>query len=341
MEHAPIYRSTKRLTRASPIRWRRTASLASAVIGVAVSGIALGYHGFAYSTDRPESDTSVSRETDLPFPGFSVQPQGRGHPDAMSALSSALLARVPVGQAVVESLGQPLGPLPFPVQQPAQQPTAQPSSTPFSEVDLPFLGPSEVISDPSAESIVAEAADTVAAVEDVSSESLAVAEVQRAAPVAFTPRAVPVTVAAPEESVDADPGFQAAAAQVDDSPPPAVVEADPTTAPTARPSQPSPVKTVAPTKAPTQAPTVAPTPRPTPDPVPVRVRKVIPVEKDPPPKQAAGRDENKQPEVRRPAPQPAVRAAPPKPDEPHANGKPNDNKPNDNKGKGGDSKHGR
>ena len=47
MEHAPIYRSSSRRTNTALIPWRRTASLASAAAALTMSGIALGYHGFA------------------------------------------------------------------------------------------------------------------------------------------------------------------------------------------------------------------------------------------------------------------------------------------------------
>src|SRR5258708_40149000 len=47
LDYAPIYRAGERTVRTPLIPWRRAASLLSAAGALTLSGIALGYHGFA------------------------------------------------------------------------------------------------------------------------------------------------------------------------------------------------------------------------------------------------------------------------------------------------------
>jgi hypothetical protein len=318
MEHAPIYRSTQRLDpRGSLFPWRRTASLASAAVGVALSGIALGYHGFSFAPDSVDDATPVSRGADLPFPGFSVQPQANGHPDAISALSSALLARMPVSPVVIESLSQAIGPTPV------RQPTVGPA-TYLSDLDLPFVGPSEVGFDVVAGPIAEPAAQVEAAPDAASTEAVVAAPLRPVSSLAVGPRPVVQPGGTTEQMAAAEPALEEAAVQPADPPPAAVAAAKPTP----RPSQPAATRTPVPTRAPTRAPTPKPTPRATP----VPVHKVVPVDNDPP--------QDKQPAVKRPTAQPRVQASPPKQDEPRATPKQNDDRSKDNKGDKNNNKSG-
>src|ERR1700730_10292914 len=100
MKHAPIYRSTtprRTTTSASLIPWQRTASLASAVAALTVSGIALGYHGFATVTSAtvatvatPPTAAAAAPTVAAPVPGIPLAIADGGHPDLISTLSSAM-----------------------------------------------------------------------------------------------------------------------------------------------------------------------------------------------------------------------------------------------------------
>lgn len=146
MEHAPIYRSTSRRANRSLFPWRRTASLATAAAALTVSGISLGYHGFS---DTPISTPSVDSTTEAtppdagniaaPVPTISFAVADGGHPDVISAISSALIARFQISQAPILALpiGLPVQPLPAPPQS-----TPEPFVLPAS-VTEPLPGPTE------------------------------------------------------------------------------------------------------------------------------------------------------------------------------------------------------
>jgi len=126
VEHAPIYQSTSRRTNSSLIPWQRTASLASAAAALTMSGIALGYHSFTATaaptqpTEVAATPTGVAEGTlGAPVPTISIAIADGGHPDVISAISTALTTHFPASQAQIVAeltLGQLVQPvLPLPV----------------------------------------------------------------------------------------------------------------------------------------------------------------------------------------------------------------------------------
>src|ERR1700674_638006 len=106
-----IYQSTSRRTNTSLIPWQRTASLASAAAALTMSGIALGYHSFtgtpvstqptdATAMTAASTPTGVAEGTlGAPVPTISIAIADGGHPDVISAISTALTTHFPVSQA--------------------------------------------------------------------------------------------------------------------------------------------------------------------------------------------------------------------------------------------------
>src|ERR1700716_3990058 len=97
MEHLPIYRSSTRRGRATLLQWRRTASWGAAAAALNLSGMALGYKGFSDATESPVAVAGVTVSAPMvalpPLPPLPPLLDG-GHPDIISVLSSALIARV-------------------------------------------------------------------------------------------------------------------------------------------------------------------------------------------------------------------------------------------------------
>jgi hypothetical protein len=177
MEHHPIYRSPTRRTQASRSAWRRTASLSSATVALTVSGIALGYQGFSSATASTGSAAPLAANVGAPAPVIVAPVRNGGHPDVVSALSSALIARVQAAPAAIQSVM--VGPLmPYLLSQP---PVADPLTLTLT-VDDVALAPEENV----------EVTDSVLAVEG----DVEVAGIQTAEPVVVA-RAPVVSFAVP------------------------------------------------------------------------------------------------------------------------------------------------
>jgi hypothetical protein len=240
MEHAPIYRSTAHritTTSTSLIPWRRTASLASAVAALTMSGIALGYHGFASTTPTAVPTTEATTALDAqasarsmgaPVPGISLAIADGGHPDVISTLSSTLIAQFQAAQVPLLSLA--IGPLVLPIVVAPPQPTAEPFVLPaiaLGPIAEPTETPVDTTMAPSADATAADAVaptteDVVAS--DVSFALFATAEARsQAAVTVAAPGDAAATADAPQADPPADPQDQVAAEVVPLS--------DPTSAP--------------------------------------------------------------------------------------------------------------
>jgi hypothetical protein len=286
MDHAPIYRSAARRTTTSLIPWQRTASLASAAVALTMSGIALGYQGFANTTSATPAGattsastqldpTTAGRNTAVPVPSISVVSTDGGHPDVISTLSSALIAQfqtaqVPILDLPVAALVQPfVGPLALI----GPQPTAEPFVLPAISLE-PSVAPADLALDVAAPPL----ADDPAPVEIT--EAAVMPDVilpplvsTRAASLLVAPADVQTT--ADEPVADAQPQEQVAAA--------AVVQAEPAPAPAPAPAAP-PARSAAPVHVATAVPVVhtaapvvvKPAPQPEDEAPPAPARRVAP-----------------------------------------------------------------
>ncbi|MDQ6671018.1 MAG: hypothetical protein M3069_09745, partial [Chloroflexota bacterium] len=152
MEHAPIYRSSGRRASTSILPWRRTASLTSASIALTLSGIALGYQGFTTTATSVPTTTGYSNSTRLdtansgrnaaaPVPGVPLGTTDGGHPDVVTALSSALIAQFRAAQLPIlaSAIGPVLEPLMGPPSPAAEAFVVPPMLTePAGGVELPL-----------------------------------------------------------------------------------------------------------------------------------------------------------------------------------------------------------